>query len=165
MVGPFSKNVPLLKTGPTPVSFPIFLFYFKQTMEYLQQINVKIYLESGTVIRTHNFWSMSLLPLPLDQGSCYKICLFTYLRNSVLQNWLVHLICARFAETKFLHLWPCPSLIRTTKSYQKVFLNKRFKFSVTKFGNTWSVWWHFKRRSIFLGFTRYLVKFWTYFRD
>ena len=102
-----------LKRAPPRCLFQFFCSISnKQYLEYLQQINVKIYLESGTVIRTHNFWSMSLLPLPLDQGSCYKICLFTYLRNSVLQNWLVHLICARFAETKFLHLWPCPSLIQ-----------------------------------------------------
>ena len=37
---------------------------------FLQQINVKnIHPVYGAGIRTNDLWSMSLLPLPLDQGS------------------------------------------------------------------------------------------------
>ena len=50
------------------------IFYFrlfKQTLQFLQQINVKnVHPVHDAGIRTHNLWSTSLLPLPQDQGSC-----------------------------------------------------------------------------------------------
>ena len=48
---------------------PLLSFIFGLFKQILQQINVKnvhpVYREG---IRTHNFWYMSLLPQPLDQG-------------------------------------------------------------------------------------------------
>ena len=67
------RNVPLritakflLKMGkPRPL-----LSLFKQTKQFLQQINVKnVHPVTGAGIRTHNLLNMSRIPQPLDQGS------------------------------------------------------------------------------------------------
>ena len=57
--------------GPTPAFFIVYFGLFKQTpLQILQQINVKnVHPVYGAGIRTHNLQNMSLLPLPLDQGS------------------------------------------------------------------------------------------------
>ena len=58
--------------GPTPASFLFIFGLFKQTIQFLQQINVKkchVHPVSGAGIQTHDLWNVSLLPLPLAQGS------------------------------------------------------------------------------------------------
>ena len=48
---------------PSPASFIYFWYIYKQTKQFLQQIYVKNFNpQSGTVIRTHNLMTMSLLP-------------------------------------------------------------------------------------------------------
>ena len=43
---------------------------FKQTLQFLQQTNVKnVHPVYGAGIRTNNLWYMSFLPWPQDQGS------------------------------------------------------------------------------------------------
>ena len=52
---------------------PLFCFIFglfKETLQYLQQINVKnVHPVYGAESQTHDLWNMSLLPEPLDQRS------------------------------------------------------------------------------------------------
>ena len=57
--------------GPTLASFSFILVFFKQTIQFLQQINVKMSWHPvyGVRIRTHELSTMSGLPLPLNQGS------------------------------------------------------------------------------------------------
>ena len=58
-----------LKDGPTTASFLFIFGLFKQTIHFLQQINVKkchVHPISGAGIRTHDLWNASLFPL--DQG-------------------------------------------------------------------------------------------------
>ena len=58
------------KNGPTPASFTFIFALFKQTIQVLQQINVKkchVHPVSSAGIQTHDLWNMSLLPQPLDQ--------------------------------------------------------------------------------------------------
>ena len=59
--------------GPTPASFSFIFGLFKQTIQFLQQINVKKCLNDhlvyGAEIWTHDLQNMSHHPLPLDQGS------------------------------------------------------------------------------------------------
>ena len=53
------------KNGPTSASFSFIFGLFKQTIQFLQQINVKkchVHPVSGTGIRTHDLWNVSLLP-------------------------------------------------------------------------------------------------------
>ena len=53
----------LKKNGPTPASFSFIFGLFKQTLQFLQWINVKnIHLVYGTGNRTHDLWNMSLFP-------------------------------------------------------------------------------------------------------
>ena len=57
---------------PTAASFSFIFGIFKQTIQFLQQINVKkCYLHPvfSTGIQTHNLLNMSRLPKPLDRGS------------------------------------------------------------------------------------------------
>ena len=64
----FSRS--LFKNWPTPAPFRIIFCLFNQTIQFLQQNIVKnVNPVSGTRIWTHNLLIMSLLPLPLDQGS------------------------------------------------------------------------------------------------
>ena len=54
---------------PRPL-FCLFLVFFKQKIQFLQQINVKnVHPVYGTGIQTHDLLNMSRHPLPLDQGS------------------------------------------------------------------------------------------------
>ena len=56
------------KDGPTPASFS-FIFVFLNTLQFLHQINVKIFHPVyGAGIRTHDLWNRSVLPKSLDQG-------------------------------------------------------------------------------------------------
>ena len=51
--------------GPTPASFTFIFGLFKQTIQFLQQINVKkcqLHPVYGTRIQTHDFRNMNLLP-------------------------------------------------------------------------------------------------------
>ena len=58
-----------LKMGQTPASFSFIFDLFKQTIQFLQQINVKnVHPVYGAGIQTHNLLNTSRLPLPLDQG-------------------------------------------------------------------------------------------------
>ena len=53
-----------------PGLFFVYFRLFKQTLQFSQQINVKnVHPVNGAGIRTRNLRNMSLLPLPLDQGS------------------------------------------------------------------------------------------------
>ena len=54
-----------------PGLFLIYFRLFKEIIQFLQQINVKNVhpVVCGAGIRTHDLQDMSLLPLPLDQGS------------------------------------------------------------------------------------------------
>ena len=55
----------LKKNGPTLASFSFIFGLFKQTIQFLQQINVKkyhVHPVSGAGIRTHDLWNASLLP-------------------------------------------------------------------------------------------------------
>ena len=64
----FSRS--LFKNWPTPAPFRLIFCLFNQTIQFLQQNIVKnVNPVSGTRIWTHNLLIMSLLPLPLDQGS------------------------------------------------------------------------------------------------
>ena len=58
--------------GPTPASFSFIFGLFKQTIQFLQQINVKkcpnVHPVFGAGIRTNNLSNMNCHPLPLDQG-------------------------------------------------------------------------------------------------
>ena len=50
--------------------FYVYFCLFTQTLQFLQQINVKNGQPINCAgIQTHNLWSMGLLPKPLDQGS------------------------------------------------------------------------------------------------
>ena len=61
----------VFKNGPTSASFSFIFGLSKQTIQYLQQINVKNVLSVyGIGIRTHNLSNMSRHPQPLDQGYC-----------------------------------------------------------------------------------------------
>ena len=55
-----------LKNGPTPASFPFIFGLFKQTIQFLQQINVKkcpnVHPVYSTGIWTHNLLNMSRQP-------------------------------------------------------------------------------------------------------
>ena len=53
------------KNGPTPASFLFIFGPFKQTIQFLQQINVKkchVHPVFGAGIWTHDLWNLSLLP-------------------------------------------------------------------------------------------------------
>ena len=53
-----------------PGLFFVYFRLFKQTIKFLQQINVNnVHRVHGAGIRTHGFWNMSLLPKSLDHGS------------------------------------------------------------------------------------------------
>ena len=55
----------LLKNGPTSASFSFIFGLFKQTIQFLQQINVKkchVHPVSSAGIQTHDLWNVSLLP-------------------------------------------------------------------------------------------------------
>ena len=55
----------LLKNGRNPASFILFSVFFKQAMQFLQQINVKnviFHPVYGTGIRTHDLLNMRRLP-------------------------------------------------------------------------------------------------------
>ena len=65
-----------------PASFLFIFGLFKQAIQFLQQINVKIchvHLVNGGGIQTHDLSHMSRLPLPLDQGSCHSKYKFHFL--------------------------------------------------------------------------------------
>ena len=52
-----------LKKWPTPASFSFIFGHFKQTLQFLQQINVKnVHLVYGTGYRTHDLWIVSVFP-------------------------------------------------------------------------------------------------------
>ena len=52
-----------VKNGPTPASFSFIFGLFKETLQFLQQINVKIvHPVYGARIRTHNLSNMSRHP-------------------------------------------------------------------------------------------------------
>ena len=56
--------------------WPLFHLFssLQKTLQFLQQINVKnIHPVYGAKIQTQDLWNMSLLPLPLDQGSRPKV--------------------------------------------------------------------------------------------
>ena len=60
----FVVNIDFLN-GPTPASFLFILCLFKQTIQFLHQINVKKYHDHpvySTGIRAHNLSDMSRLP-------------------------------------------------------------------------------------------------------
>ena len=64
-LGPIQQKS-ILKMGHSRPLF-VYLCPFKQTLHFLQQINVKnLHSVSGAGIRTHNFQNMSLLPELLD---------------------------------------------------------------------------------------------------
>ena len=49
--------------GPSPGLYLIYFRLFEQTLQFLQQINVKnVHAVYGAGVRTHNLWNMSLLP-------------------------------------------------------------------------------------------------------
>ena len=53
----------LKKNWPTPASFSFIFGLFKQTSQFLQQINVKnVQSVYGAGNRTHDLWNMSLFP-------------------------------------------------------------------------------------------------------
>ena len=63
------RVIEFLKMGH-PGLFFVYFRLFKQTLQFSQQINVKnVHPVNGAGIRTRNLRNMSLLPLPLDQGS------------------------------------------------------------------------------------------------
>ena len=52
-----------VKNGPIPASFLFISSLFKQTIQFLQQINVKkVHPIYGAGIQTHNLFNMSHLP-------------------------------------------------------------------------------------------------------
>ena len=55
------------KNGPTPASFLFIFGLSKQTIQFLQQINVHLVYAIG--IQTHDLLNMSRHPYPLDKGS------------------------------------------------------------------------------------------------
>ena len=58
-----------LKKWANPGLFSVYFRLFKQTLKFLQQINVKnVHPVSSTGIQTHNLMITSLPPYPLDQG-------------------------------------------------------------------------------------------------
>ena len=57
------------KKWANPGLFSVYFRLFKQTLKFLQQINVKnVHEVSSTGIQTHNLMITSLPPYPLDQG-------------------------------------------------------------------------------------------------
>ena len=69
------------------ISFFVYFRIFKQTLQFLQQIFVKnFHAVHGAVIRTHDLQEMSLLPLPLDQGSRHLLSKLTYARSLIFLN-------------------------------------------------------------------------------
>ena len=68
----FTSLLFLFLYGPTTASFSFIFSLFKQTIQFLIQINVKkchVHPVYGARIRTHDHQNMSFLPQPLDQGS------------------------------------------------------------------------------------------------
>ena len=64
------KGEPFFYIENGPFSRPLFRLFclFKQSIQFLQQINVKIvHPVHGAAIRTYDLWNMSLLSKPLDQ--------------------------------------------------------------------------------------------------
>ena len=56
--------------GPIPASFCFIFGLFRQTVRFLQEINVKnAHVVFGAGIRTYNLINMSRFTWPLDQGS------------------------------------------------------------------------------------------------
>ena len=68
--------VQFLKNGQTRPRL-IYFGLFKQTIQFLQKIDVKdVHPEYGAEIRTHNLSNMSWHPQPLDQGSRPRFLFF-----------------------------------------------------------------------------------------
>ena len=61
------------KNGPSPACFSFIFGLFQTHIDtILQQINVKnVHSVYGAGIQTHDLWNVSLLTLPLDQGSSH----------------------------------------------------------------------------------------------
>ena len=60
----YDRKITTLENGPTPASFSFIFSLFKQTIQFLQQINVKkchVHPVSGAGIQTHDLWRVSLL--------------------------------------------------------------------------------------------------------
>ena len=58
------------KNGPSPAYFSFIFSLFKQTIQFVKQINAKnVHPVYGAGILTHDLLIMSRHPLPLDQGS------------------------------------------------------------------------------------------------
>ena len=84
------------KSGrPHKCYFFVYFRLFKQTLQFLQQKYVKKCYDHplyGDGIRTHDFWNMSLLLLPLDQGSRPKCSLIVINNNTpvsvIIYDWL-----------------------------------------------------------------------------
>ena len=69
-----------------PGLFFIYFCLFKQALQFLQQIYEKnVHPVYGAGIQTHNLQDMSLLPSPLEQGSCpvtITFCIVSSIVNS-----------------------------------------------------------------------------------
>ena len=71
--------------GLTRHLFRLFSVFFKQTIQFLQQINVKN-VKSGAGIQTHDLWNVSLLPKPLDQGSRPTLLILSMMTEDVTER-------------------------------------------------------------------------------
>ena len=73
------------KNGPSISLFLIYFRLFKQTLQFLQQIYVKnVHPVYCAGIWTHDLQEISLLPKPLDQGSCPRRWSFTLRRIRII---------------------------------------------------------------------------------
>ena len=86
----FLLKVPLPKNGPTPASFSFIFGLFKQTIQFLQQINVKkchVHPVYNTWIRTHDLSNMSCLPLTTRSGrNCITILKINFFLYKILHR-------------------------------------------------------------------------------
>ena len=77
----FHCSMLCLKNEPTRPLFSFIFGFFKQTIQFLQQINVKnVHPVYGAGIQTHYLWNMSCHPWSLDQGS--RTCLMLFWSRS-----------------------------------------------------------------------------------
>ena len=116
----------------------LFSVFFKLTIQFVHQINVKnVHQVKGAGIRTHDLSNMSRLPLPLDQGSRPVSLCFCEQITDVLSLLCEMRTCetkCRWneppvswkAKTKNQNFW-CADDVQTLENQQKVEIRKMFR--------------------------------------
>ena len=113
----------------------LFSVFFKLTIQFVHQINVKnVHQVKGAGIRTHDLSNMSRLPLPLDQGSRPVSLCFCEQITGVLRKWEpvkrnaveTNRLCPGKLKQKNQNFW-CADDVPTLENQQKVEIRKMFR--------------------------------------